>query len=418
MNSWNNWVYGCKWNRTNSSPDLTAGRVHRKNFVAQPFTRYPVQEGMLRCVMQNDGAIPYLLSLTDSTKKLNGDAANIDGTDGQVMVRIPSFHYVIQNDGTDYAYFLISRNPFSFYLPVEDRYIESAIHPFFMPVGVFNSYMYYSAFEGVLYHSGANVGGDGAGQWVSGDKIRSVAGYKPLTYESRSTFRTGCADGVFNQLSYWANEAITLLYLTEYKSWNSQSKIPGYTEDAAFVFADDVCKTGITKSLGNASGSILWQNADVGLRCTGDQTGLYVANSFRGIENFYGHIWKWVDGININYIGSPLTEAPIYVCNNPSQFADDTATNYTDSGLDMPLVGGYQKDIANGTLIPTTVDGGSSSTFLTDYFYASAGAGWRALLSGGGLTGGAYAGCAYRNTSNTASYRYAILGGRSVAKKG
>ena len=40
-----------------------------------------------------------------------------------------------------------------------------------------------------------------------------------------------------------------------------------------------------------------------------------VANSYRGVENIFGHIWKWLDGINIyNQTG----DCHVYTCTDPS----------------------------------------------------------------------------------------------------
>lgn len=406
-------AYGVRWDTVN---DLYAEvQVDRKQIVTLAFTRYIVQEGMLRCVIDNTGALQYLLSPTDSTKKLSGVDSDLSGADGQVMVRVPMFWYAIFTDG-DYKYFLISKSPFSVYRPTAGTLVTAVVHPWFYEGGLStpSPYKYISAFEGVLYRSGSNVDGTGSQTGTSGDLIRSVYGYIPLTYFHQTERRTYSVDGVFHQFPYWANEAMMLLWFTEYKSWNSQGLIPGYTEGGAWNFAK-VCKTGITASLGNASGSILWQNAPSALRCSTDQTDKYVANSYRGIENFFGHVWKWTDGINIEYVGSPLTSARIYISNNPSQFADGTVTNYTDTGVDFPLASGYQQNLHDGTLLCNDVTGASSVTFIRDYFYASSGAGWRALRSGGALGDGARAGVAYRDATYAATYRYATVGGRLSA---
>jgi len=406
-------AYGVKWDTVNDV--YTAVQVDRKQIVSWAFSRYIIQEGMARCVISNTGALQYLLHPTDSTKKLDGTDADLSGADGQVMVRVPMFWYAIFTDG-DYKYFLISKMPFSVYRPTAGTLVTAEVHPWFYEGGLStpSPYKYISAFEGVLYRGGVNVDGTGSQTGTSGDLIRSVYGYIPLTYFHRTERRTYSADGVFHQFPYWANEAMILLYFTEYKSWNSQGLIPGYTEGGSWDFAK-VCKTGITVGLGNASGSVLWQNADSGLRCSTDQTGKYVANSYRGIENFFGHVWKWTDAINIEYVGSPLTSARIYISNNPSQFADGTATNYTDIGLDFPLASGYQRNLHDGTLLVNNVTGASSSTFIRDYFYASSGAGWRALRSGGYLPAGAGAGVAYRAAANAATNRDAYIGGRLSA---
>ena len=273
-----------------------------------------------------------------------------------------------------------------------------------------------------LIRPAAYVDGTGAQTKLTGDLIHSVYGHTPLTYFTR-TERRQSRDGEFHEFSIAAEEAIILLYLTEYATWYSQSALPGYTEGGAWDFAK-ACKTGITAGLGNNSGSVTYaEDQAKNALCSYDWSGtptIVVANSFRGIENFFGHLWKWVDGVNINFIGAPLTDAEVYVCNNPDQFADDTVTNYTHvtdqdgAAIDLPLTSSYQSALHNGLLWPSGVAGGSD-TYITDYFYASSAAGWRALRSGGALASGTDAGVAYRSALNAASARHAYVGGRSAA---
>jgi len=392
---------------------MTAGVVIGGQFVARNYTTFPIQGLMRRCLVNHTvGGVNYYCDPSNSAYKINGDPAILTGADGQVMVEVPQFRYIICTDG-DNKYFLIGRSPFS--LTKSDlSVVSSAIHPWFLEGGVTSSYKYISAFEAVLKRSGAYVDGTGDQTGTSGDLIHSIYGYYPLTYFHRTERRAYSVDGVFHQYPFWADEAMLLLFLTEYKTWNSQAAIPGYTGASAWALTKR-CKTGITASLGNASGSALWENAPSALRCTDDMTGYYIANSFRGIENFYGHLWKWVDGINLQYVGSPLTEASVYLCNTPANWADGTATNYTDMGIDLPLSSGYQRNLHDGCFLPNSVSGGSSTTYVTDYFYASSSAGWRALRSGGGLRYGAYAGGMDRHAANAASTQNAEIGGRVVA---
>jgi hypothetical protein len=51
-----------------------------------------IHEGMRRCILNDSGKVVYYLDENDSTKKADGTSANIDGTDGQVMVEIPKFY--------------------------------------------------------------------------------------------------------------------------------------------------------------------------------------------------------------------------------------------------------------------------------------------------------------------------------------
>jgi hypothetical protein len=363
--------------------------------------------------MHTTGVFQYYLHPNNSTKKQNGTAANLDGTDGNVMVQIPSFFYALFNDG-QFMYALNSLSPF-FYTKSDGSVVTAVVHPLFYSGGASTpaAYKYCSAYEGVLYRSAAYVDGDTTQTYTAGDNIRSVSGYLPLSYFNR-TERRQAIDGVFYQYDYWMNEALILLYLTRFKSWNSQLMLPGYTEGSTWDITKR-CKTGITNVLGNACGSIKYGVAGANRCAFALADTVVVANSFYGIENLYGHLWKWVDGINIEYIGGTLTDAEVYICNNPANFADGTATNYTALNIDLPLVSGYQKSLHPGTFLPSIAVGGSSTTFLTDYFYASSAAGWRALYAGGALYYGASAGVASRVADVAASFRYADVAGRAAA---
>lgn len=120
-------------------------------------------------------------------------------------------------------------------------------------------------------------------------------------------------------------------------------------------------------------------------------------SEYRWIENLWGNVYQWVDGFNAD-------GTTAYYCTDPSQYADDTATGYTQIGT---LPGsGWIKDLTvtdNGLLIPETV-GGSETTFIPDY--AGSSSGWRVLGVGGGWSGGSSAGllCFVANDTSSSSY--------------
>jgi hypothetical protein len=162
--------------------------------------------------------------------------------------------------------------------------------------------------------------------------------------------------------------------------------------------------------LGNVSGSIEPKIAegeiDNALATSyGIVAGEKIANSYRGVENIYGHLWKWLDGIN-------FSDRKIYLCNNPSAWAEDTATGYTDTGLSLPT-DGYQTNFHTGLLLPSAASGGGSTTYVCDYLYSAAG--WRALLAGGYLDYGAIAGAFFRTAIYAGAFRQAYVGSRAAA---
>ena len=118
--------------------------------------------------------------------------------------------------------------------------------------------------------------------------------------------------------------------------------------------------------------------------------------SYRGIENFFGHLYKWLDGLNIN------NNVP-YLCFDKSKFADDTASNYLDLGVTLPASDGWQSTLfaIADAFLPSAV-GASSSTKLADYYYQAAN--WCVVRFGGTATDGTNAGVFFLRTENPSTY--------------
>jgi len=224
----------------------------------------------------------------------------------------------------------------------------------------------------------------------SNDVLGSVAGKAPINYGTRAQFRTIAANrGTgWRQQDYDLVSAVQLLYLVEYGSWYSQAEIgAGLTDWSGSAWhawnnVNPIERTGLSN--GSATGSV--SNGD-GVK------GSYM--SYRWIENIYGHLWKFVDGININ------NHVP-YVCNDDTHFADDTTTNYTSLGVTLTDVDGWQKtlaQIARGFL-PAGV-GGSSSTYITDYYDSDTG--WQVVRLGNCANNGSSGGiaCLFSGSSST-----------------
>ena len=232
----------------------------------------------------------------------------------------------------------------------------------------------------------------------SNDVLGSVAGKAPIIRGTRANFRTAAANrGTgWRQQDFDLVSAVQLLYLIEYGSWYSQSEIGAGLTDwtsawPAWNNYNPIERTGLS------NGAATW-NVSNG----NGNKGSYV--SYRWIENPWGHLWKFVDGINVhNHIP--------YVCNDDTHFADDTSANYTSLGVTLASSTGWQKtlaQIARGFL-PTSV-GGSSSTYITDYYYQSTG--WRIALLGGTASKNVSAGMFYIHMSYNVSFSSRYAGSR------
>lgn len=424
----------------------------------------PIQATMERCVINDAGVVQYYLNPSDSTKKADGSVSDLTGADGQVVVEIDKFYHRYFYSGTTHTWDISLHHRPGFNLhpafikngeEVSHRYMSayegvlydvsasrytnglqlpagtitfdnasSVItyafkdHPFtlleagdkFVIAGTVNNNGTFTVsaktdqtittVESLTDETAAATTLETQKDWAN-DVLSSVSGKAPINYGTRANFRAAAATrGTgWRQQDYDLISAIQLLYLVEYASFNSQSMIGagltnfGSTNWLNWSDYNPIEVTGLSNGLGNASGGV--NNGANGL-------GSYM--SYRGIENFYGHLWKWMDGININ------SNIP-YVSNNDTQFADNTSVNYTGLGIVLSISNGYQKtleQISRGFL-PASI-GGGSTTYITDYYYQNTG--WRVAGGGGLADAGSDGGFASWAFSYSSGVRHRVISGR------
>ena len=392
------WMAGLTWNENTDAYTRTGALAGVAVATKPADSLLPIHNRMRRCVLSDAGVVQYYLCPTDSTKKLDCvTASSLTGTDGQVMVEIPAFYLAYSYAGTSHTW-NISSAPMAGYV----------LHPAFTKDGANVAYRYVGAYEGVLYDVSGSAYTDGSsGQvkdWTptTGDKLSSVSGKLPVTNGTRANFRAIAANrGTgWRQLDYDLHSAIQLLYLVEYASFYSQSVIgagiSNVTDWPTYNNYYPIARSGNSNAIGNATG-----NTGGSTSCATEST-KYM--SYRGIENWYGHLWKFVDGLNINS-GRP------YATNVRSSFADDTTTNYTDLGANMCTSNGDQNTLIQVSrgFLPASV-GASSSTKITDYYWYSSG--WRVLVVGGGSVSGVQAGGFSVIAAYDSTYLASPIGGR------
>lgn len=280
-----------------------------------------------------------------------GDANfKFDGSNGEVMTYIPPFYYSrYQKDG--YEYIHISKN----------------------------------------YFGGAELSeGFYIGRYTTSSGVHSKSGVQSQVSQNITTFRTqatGKGTG-WQQLDYHYF-LLQLLYLVEYADYNSQSKLGnGVSSVSAQV------NSGALDSLGMKSGCL----ANAGATSV----------IYRGIENIFGNIWQFVDGLNIK-------DNVAYICYKPSSYAVDTFTgDYSVIGYTNATENGNPKTLGmdnNNSLIalPTSV-GGSSTTYICDYYWQNTGN--RIALVGGAWTSGANGGLFYWSLYNDSGGSDTSIGSR------
>ena len=170
---------------------------------------------------------------------------------------------------------------------------------------------------------------------------------------------------------------------------------------------------GYTDELGNSSGEVAYtmQKEDGSTHAT------VMVNRYRGIENPFGHIWKWTDGINVE-ISSEADggTSKVYVSDDPSKYNDSNYDGYSMRGLEARKEG-YVKTLIFGEfgeIMPEEV-GAGTTTYFCDYHYTNipaSGKSLRGVLFGGDANDGALAGLASANSYNAPSDTYANIGSR------
>ncbi len=214
----------------------------------------------------------------------------------------------------------------------------------------------------------------GSGRYVG--RYNTISGYysksgsAPLVSITRAAARTGSTGkGTgWYQYDYASWCAVWLLYLVEFADWDSQTVI-GQGVVSASAAASCGGTDSMTYHTGRAAG-------------TDGQT----AVQYRWIENPWGNVFEWIDGVNFD-------GGTVYVCTDPTKYADDTSTNYINAGT-KSQTDGWIKDIglssdAPWTFLPSET-GGSSTTYIPDYAYYNSG--WRVLRVGGFWNAGSDAG--------------------------
>lgn len=206
----------------------------------------------------------------------------------------------------------------------------------------------------------------GSGKYVG--RYNTISGYysktgsQPLANMTRATARTNSKNkgSKWGQYDFASWCAVWLLYLVEFADWNSQATI-----GVGICNGSSMSNTGGTDGMSYHTGTAASSRTATG------------AVQYRNIENPYGNIWEWIDGVN-------FSDGTVYVCTTPASYADDTTAGYTNAGTKVQS-NGFIKAIglssaAPWAFFPTEV-GGSETIYIPDY--ASYSSGWRVLLVGG-----------------------------------
>ena len=324
-------TFGVQWDTTNSSTALTrlTTATDPNGYVDRDVTTEPVPAvGTGAGSSPFDAFMPWMgmeeYNIIDGQPLYKQGNPGFSRSQYDTMVWVPEFWYHIEQDGNLIRYYISSDEKPGFEKhPGSGRYMSR-------------------------YTAGTAT-------------YKSHTGNIPIGGQTRATARTQARNKGANwqQDDYASWCARNLLYLVEFADFNSQVKIGRGLVD-----------------MGNVSGA---GGTDTMVYHTGRAAGTdgQTAVQYRHLENLWGNVDTWVDGINCN-------AAQVWVSTNPSNYADNTSNGYTNIGNRASGAGYIRamavQSIAPWAMFPTQSDG-SSSTYVPDF--SATNNGWTTLAAGG-----------------------------------
>ena len=359
------YAYGVEWDTASSSPDgVRVGnmQLHRE---------LPIQSKMRRCLLDRDGGVKEYLD-----NELSWGGSYLDYA---VMTEIPEHWCKLYFNGTKFR-MMLSEIPLPGYKHVDKFYIST------YEARMYRTDNLLCSAAGASKLSDPNSinfrGGDNTAEWD--DTYRSLLGC-PVTNLTQDQFRQAARKrgSGWEMYTYGAHKTLFWLFAVEYatlnsqKSFNAQKDANGFsqgglglgptqmTDWANFNNANPLIPCGYTNEFGNSSG----EKAYVVKNASGGTHATLMANRYRGIENPFGHVWKYTDGANIQVTTGDAGLSILWTTDDPSNFSDTSYTGYDKKG-NICRTNGYAKKMLlgeDGDIVTTEV-GGSSSTYWCDYY--------------------------------------------------
>jgi len=339
-------IMGARWFKNQPAPTLTRlGDAVGLNFTpavggvggSSDFDDMPVYKDIKLCNLVDGVVTAYYGEPGFSRTPAQGD----------VMVEIPKYYYKVVED-TDTRDYLISDTQVDNTWLVSPRHAPTSENP--------------NGWEKIYVSA-----------YTLNSNYQSVSGNQSLVSITRATARTNCANrgagySQFDFATYWT---INLLYLVEVANWDSQAAVgAGYMG-------------GLTRQNTGGSDNILFHSGST--VNAGVATGTV---KYRNIENLWGNINQWVDGINIS-------ERVANISLIPSQYVDDTANNYnalsyTNANVNQQFIKRLGFDVNYPFAQICVEGGGANGTYIPDRYDSNTG--WCVLCVGGHWAAGSSAG--------------------------
>ena len=378
--------YGVSWSETSSNPDCT--RIGNMDM----HRSLPIQNMMKGYIYFKDGNPLYrMLKLNDSWTKCENYSAGgwrdvdalLEDNNINVMIKIPEFWWI-------------------------DDYIESTethnlkICPHAKPGWHHHKEAYVSAYEGYI---------DGNYYRSSKNKIPSVDFIRSAV---RPKARANGLGNSWNIYTYNEHRAICHLFLVEYATRNSQKAVntaltvegfrqgglgSGCTTGTVTINGATTYSfipTGSSDSLGSGSGEVTVTIQQTDSSGSNTTTTTRKCNRYRGIENPFGHMWKYTDDVISVYI-SGYGARFWYKCDSPDHFGDSISNDnpyYKNIAANAVVTGYKTKIVTTSTcdFFALSCNNGSETTYWCDYNWDNTDGSLHCLLIGGRSGSGGSAG--------------------------
>ena len=388
------------------------------------FDKFSMYGGRRKCNVADDGTINAWYGDNNYTE---------DGSNGQVMVYQPKFYYLVcpvEYDPIDtgIGYHLRKAN----YYVCEKPRAGFRLHPaFYDASGKEIDYYLTATYEGSLYDTSAAAYLLQDEQLMSSaeDKFSSIAGARPASGSSQNLTRTEIEKMAQNRGTNWHGDLIKpvsaeqLLMIIELGIMNTQTGVGQGVVGLPYTTGDDTTSsyaaaTGSTAALGNGTG-----RAEKTTTYEGGSAKEYTVDSktsvcWRGKENFWGNIWKFVYGISIWGNGKMDGGQP-YICSDFNFAENKNSGNYEPAGFTVAPKEGYISAMGYSTkfdwLFIASETLGNSSLPVGDYTYFTQNLnGYRIARLGGYWGNWSSAGAFFWALSGGVGNRGRNIGGRLV----
>ena len=364
-------TYGVRITLNNSNPETSVEYIDGATGMTSGWDNWkdkPIFKDIKPCLLKN-GIVQYYLNRDNYTQKEQGGDASTIGEDGDTMVEIPKIGYKMTNDPS-YQYIWVTNNPNAegFCYLAHSLDAENDCDKIYI---------------------GAYLGSDTLEKeeldsWSDAFLKNNIT----LTLARAYAQKKGTG---YQLLSFYPLTLLQCLYVVIYKNLNSQAALgQGYTASNS----SEINYTGATNTKPF---------------CYGNPNSGTEQVKFLGIEDFYGNLFQWIDGL---YCDSSYHIKTDY---NNFTGTDGNSFRYNQPSGVSTVIGGYMTKIqgTNNTGFVARFGKGSETTYYADYagLYPD-----RFSSFGGDWSFDANAGAFYLDMDYSASDSDSALGCRLVYK--